>query len=84
MARYFFHLYECGELVADPEGLDLPEGEDLRAVAVRQARGVMAGEIHEGKLCLSCCIRVVDAQHCPVLDLPFRDAVEITGLSPAP
>jgi hypothetical protein len=40
----------------------------------------MAAEITEGKLCLSCRIDVLDEDGRPVIVVPFREAVTVTGL----
>ena len=79
MARYFFHLHECGTLYADAEGLDRITMDDVRDEAYRAAREVMCAELADGRLCLSCRIEVRDETGAVVLDLPFREAVTITG-----
>lgn len=80
MARYFFHLHECGTLIADEDGVEREGIEAVRQAAFQAARDVMCGEVKEGRLCLTCRIEVVDANDRPVLTLPFRDALAITGL----
>lgn len=80
MARYFFHLHECGTLSEDREGVDRTTLDDVREEACRAAREVMCAEVAEGRLCLSCRIEVKDEAGAVVLDLPFREAVTITGL----
>jgi hypothetical protein len=80
MARYFFNLYECGVLTPDEEGEDFEDLDTVRETAVRLARGIMAGEIAAGRLCLLCRIEVVDIAGNVVMDVPFRDTVVVTGL----
>lgn len=80
MARFFFHLHECGVITEDPEGLERDDLESVRVEAVRAAREVMCAEVNGGKLCLDCCIDVVDGRGKPVLTLPFKEALAITGL----
>jgi hypothetical protein len=80
MARYFFNLSECGTLLRDEEGRDVSDAGQLHQLAVREARQLMAAEIEDGHLCLSCRIEVLDAEQRPVLILPFREAVAVTGL----
>ena len=55
--------------------------DEVRDEACRAARAVMCAEVSEGRLCLSCRIEVRDKTGAVVLDLPFRDAVEISGLA---
>lgn len=80
MPRYFFHLYECGNLIADDEGRLLPDEASIQRAALKEARHVMAAEVQAGKLCLSCRIDVIDEHGRPVLTLPFKEAIEVTGL----
>lgn len=79
MARYFFHLHECGTFIFDEEGQELPTRFSLREVAVREARSVMASEVQAGRLCLSCRIEVLDEDQKLMLVLPFAEALEVTG-----
>jgi hypothetical protein len=80
MQKLFFHLHECGTIVADEEGAEVESLAKARLRALREARSIMSSEVSAGKLCLSCFIRVEDAQGTTVLTIPFRDALEITGL----
>lgn len=77
--RYYFHLHECGSLIADNEGLDLPDGNAAFAAAVAGARSVIAAGAMDGKIPLGSVIRVEDEHGRRVLDLPFRDAVRLDG-----
>ena len=77
--RYFFHLHECGKLIPDDEGRELPGAAAARDAALREARTIMAAEVLEGRLCLSCHIDVLDEDGRPVLALPFEEALEIRG-----
>jgi hypothetical protein len=80
MPHYFFHLYECGTIISDDEGRELSDVTDIRDAALREARDIMAGEVRGGKLCLSCRIEVLDENLRPVFVLPFKEALQITGL----
>jgi hypothetical protein len=53
---------------------------DARLRAIREARSIMSSEVAAGKLCLSCHIRVEDARGATLLTVPFREALEVTGL----
>ena len=80
MERYFFDFSECGRLFADEEGVELADLGAARDRAIQAARDVMCGEIRDGRLCLSCCINVHDAEGRLLLVVPFRDAITVTGL----
>ena len=80
MPRYFFHLNECGTVTADEEGREIESAQDVRLLAIEEARTIMAAEVARGKLCLACTIEVVDEGGGEVLTLDFREAVEIAGL----
>lgn len=79
MARFFFHLHECGTLLADEEGLERHR-QDVREIAIQSARDVMSGAIKDGHLCVSCCIVVEDSNHNEVMRVPFKEALTISGL----
>jgi hypothetical protein len=80
MARYFFNLYECGVLTPDVEGEEFDDLDAVRETGVRLARGIMAGEIAAGRLCLLCRIEVIDETGAVAMEIPFRDTVVVTGL----
>lgn len=81
MARYFFHLHECGEVTLDEEGALLDDVERARAVGIQHARAIMSAEVREGRLCLGCCIEVIDEGGRQVAQVPFRDAIALSGVS---
>ena len=80
MARYHFHLHECGSVISDEEGLDKPDLESVRHEALMSAREIMSNEVKIGKLCLGCHIEVEDEAGQVVLTLPFKEAVQVSGL----
>ncbi len=80
MARYFFHLYECGTLVADEEGRECPDLNAARSQALTEAREIMSAEVKGGRLCVGCRVDVVDESGMLLLSLPFKEALGITGL----
>jgi hypothetical protein len=80
MQKLFFHLHECGSVILDEEGVDVESIADARLRALREARSIMSSEVAAGKLCLSCHISVEDANGTPLIAVPFREALEITGL----
>lgn len=80
MPRFYFHLEMCGRVYPDEEGRSFPDLEHARASAVLDARDLMAGEVKAGRLCFACRIDIADEQGAVVLTLPFREAVELSGL----
>jgi hypothetical protein len=80
MARYHFHLHECGTVIPDEEGLEKPDLESVRQEALMSARELMCNEMRSGKLCLGCRIEVQDEAGRVVLTLPFKEAVEVSGI----
>lgn len=80
MARYFFHLHECGRGTLDEEGTELVGVEEARQRAIHQARSIMSAELLEGRLCLSCHIDVVDGRGQRVVKVPFKEALTLSGL----
>ena len=83
MPVYFFHLHECGTIIEDVDGVDVPDAAAARAVAIRAARDIMAGEIKDGKLCLSCSIVIESDDRTEIDRLLFKDAVKVVGLDRA-
>lgn len=80
MLRLFFHLHECGTVVLDEEGVEVESLADARLRAVRDARSIMAAEVGGGRLCLSCHITVEDDKGAILLTIPFREALQVTGI----
>lgn len=80
MMRYFFNLHECGTVVEDDDGRELPDLDAAYANAMAEARAIMCAELAEGRLCLSCHIVVADATRKELLRLPFSQAVVVTGI----
>jgi hypothetical protein len=80
MPKLFFHLHECGSVVVDEEGTEVENLPDAYGLAIRAARSIMSSEVTAGRLCLSCHIRVEDAQGADLMTVSFREALEITGL----
>ena len=78
--KLFFHLHEGDAVLIDEEGADLESLHDARIRALQDARSIMSSEVAAGKLCLSCYIRVEDAQGSTLMTVTFREALEVTGL----
>jgi len=78
MPRYYFHLRD-GEHTEDEEGLDLPDIEAARNVALEAARDIVCADIKHGWLNLDYRIVVADEDGATVLTMTFREAFEIRG-----
>lgn len=76
---FFLHLHECGRVTKDVEGFEFDSADEARAEAVRAARDIMCGTLHDGALCLGCHIEVVDARDGSSFVVPFRDAVHLSA-----
>ncbi len=81
MPLLWFNLSECGTLIADEEGREVLDLDAAWAIALTAARDIMAAEVKEGRLCLSCRIDITDEAGSIVATVPFSDAVTITGRS---
>ena len=46
MTCYFFNLHECGTVLEDEEGRELPDLDTARATAVADARAIMCAEVY--------------------------------------
>lgn len=80
MARFYFNLHECGTVTPDEEGAVFSDTGLLRERAVQEARAIMSAEVVEGRLCLGCNIEVMDEGGRIVLDVPFREALAVSGI----
>ncbi|WP_445192269.1 DUF6894 family protein [Sphingomonas sp. Tas61C01] len=77
MPRFFFHLHDCGNFTPDEEGRELADMDAAVAVALHEARELLAAEIAEGKLCLGCRIEVVEEHSDRAMIVPFSSTVQI-------
>ncbi|MBB5712922.1 DUF6894 family protein [Sphingomonas xinjiangensis] len=77
MARFFFHLHDCGTLIADDEGRDFLDMNDAVKQAKIEARALLAAEVAEGKLCLGCRIEVVEESTGRAIIVPFAATVHL-------
>ena len=78
--RVFLHLHECGSITLDENGVEINGIEAARQAAFGQARAIMSAEVLKGRLCLSCCINVEDESGYLLINVPFRDALTLTGI----
>jgi len=80
MTRYFFTLHECGKVTPDEEGALLAALPDARSRAIDEARAIMSAEVLEGRLCLSCSIEVTDELGALACNVPFTEALTLSGV----
>lgn len=76
MPAYFLHLRSGADVLLDREGLEIADPAQLREVAVREARALIAQEVLDGLVDLAQAIEVEDEAGRTVLRLPFAEAVE--------
>jgi hypothetical protein len=81
MALFYFHLCDGTDVLLDPEGRDIPELDQIPAIALREARAIMSHEVLQGSLSLAQAIEVGDESDAVVHRLEFRDALTVS-LSP--
>jgi hypothetical protein len=74
---YYMHVGSGLRFAEDHEGRDLPDDETAREEAVKGARDMMAGELHQGQLDLSSFIEVEDETHKLLFTVTFAEAVKI-------
>lgn len=80
MTRFYFNLHECGHCTPDEEGVLLADLDAARHKAVAEARAIMSAEVAEGRLCLSCNIEVLGDDGRPAINVPFAEALAVSGL----
>ena len=78
MPRFYFHVCNGNGFTEDEEGQELPDFEAARAMAIRSARDIMAGDIRDGALDLSSFIEIEDKDSRLVHTLGFEDAVDLS------
>jgi hypothetical protein len=76
MPRYFFHIFNH-EIVMDEEGIDLPDLEAAREVALDSARDLVCESVHQGHLNLDHRLEVNDENGETLIVLTFREAFTI-------
>jgi hypothetical protein len=76
MGRYFFHLFNDID-APDLEGRDLPNDAAAHAVAIAEAREMIAESVRKGILNLSHRIDVEDRFRQLVVTVRYGDAIEL-------
>lgn len=81
MALYYFHLRNHADLLLDPEGRNLDEG-NVAAAALSEARAIIAADVASGQVDLSQNIEVENSAGAVVHRVCFDDAVKINHRMP--
>jgi hypothetical protein len=76
--RYFLHLRDGTDELLDPDGIQLPNLDALKAKVLQSARDTMSHDVRTGNLELKWRIEAEDEEGQVVYCLPFPDAVKIT------
>jgi hypothetical protein len=83
MARYFLNLRDGTEELLDPDGIDYPSMEALRAAVLATVRDLMSGDVRSGLLDLRFRIDAEDTAGEVVYSLPFNHALSIIPVGAA-
>ena len=82
LPRFYLSLRD-GEYLQDQEGQEFADLDAARDTAMRGAREIMAEDIKRGVLSLNDRVEITDEHGDQVAVVAFRDAVRISGQSPA-
>ena len=78
MALCYFHLTDGHQTLIDPEGRNV-EPDQIHAIALGEARAMIAQDVLGGRIMLNQFIEVRDENKKLVHQLSFRDAIRISG-----
>jgi hypothetical protein len=73
MPRYFFHIRDRGRMIADEEGIDLPDMETEKDECQKAIRSVLEDDEWRKDLSPNAELHVVDELGRTVLIVPFSD-----------
>lgn len=76
MPQYYFHLYDDITTI-DDEGADLPDLDAAREYAIATIRGLICGDVHNGRLDLSYRIEVADEDEQPQFTIRYGEAIDL-------
>jgi hypothetical protein len=79
MALYYFHLCGEGDVLLDPEGQEVREEGTIGGLALKEARAIITADALCGRINLMMSIEVRAESGRLVHELPFREAVTISG-----
>jgi hypothetical protein len=77
MSRYYFHLRFEDEVIADQEGLDLPDTATARREALAAARQILADSIKSGRENIPDAFIVADSEGRELETIPLAAALPI-------
>lgn len=80
MPRFYFHVFN-DDVTRDEEGMELPDADAARELAIRAVRELICEEAKRGTITLSHHIEVSDGDGRPGFTVNYSDAVRI---NPAP
>lgn len=80
MVNYLFHIEQCGTELRDERGTQLIDTASALQAAIKLAWKVMANEVGQGRLCLSCKVIIENCDTGERLTVPFRDTLKLEGL----
>lgn len=77
MPRYFFHTHLGGDVITDPDGIDLRDADAAWERARATALAVMSRDPANQARLMTASLVVTDAAGEVVLELPFAEAVTL-------
>ena len=75
MPRFFFHVYNRSDAVADEEGLELSDATAAYDYALYSVRSLLSAEVLSGKLDLHGHLDAADVDGARIMRLEFGDAL---------
>ena len=76
MPTFYFHLRKDGELIADDEGIEFQNLDDVREEATAAAREIIAHAASEGRDARDYSFSIADADGQQVMEFHFKDALD--------
>ncbi len=80
MTRYFFHVDACGNETTDVEGQALVDMASAMQAAMRLSWQLMAAEVSQGRLCLSCHVIIENGATGDKTIVPFKETLRLSGV----
>lgn len=77
MPRWYFDLFQAGDLLLDPEGIEIVDLSEVRIRALAIAHDVIAADATSGALYLDTRLCIADEHRATVLEIGFADAVAV-------
>jgi hypothetical protein len=62
MPRFHLHLWDCGNFIADDEGVELPDEDAALTIAERTLTALLCEDVRVGRTQLNRCIVIADGQ----------------------